>query len=64
MTFTADQIKRLSNILDNAGQVILASAIIPLLLGNIDFSLKQMLPWITTMILFWWICLRLERISS
>lgn len=64
MRFTNDQIKRLANILDNAGQVIFASAVIPLLLGNFDFSLIKMVPWITTMILFWWICLRLERISS
>lgn len=43
MNFTTDQIKRLANILDNAGQIVLASAIIPLLVGNFDFSFVKML---------------------
>lgn len=64
MTFTADQIKRLANILDNAGQVVFASAIIPFLVSDFDFSFAKMIPRTIAMILCWWISLRLERISS
>lgn len=64
MTFTTDQIKRLANILDNAGQVVFASIVIPFLLGSFDFDFIQVLIWLLVMILPWWLSLRLERISS
>lgn len=64
MIFTIDQVKRLANILDNAGQVIFASVIIPLIFGTVDFTVFGMLLWILAMALCWWISLRLERLSS
>lgn len=64
MRFTNDQIKRLSSIFDNIGQVILASAIFPVVLNSFDISFMPMLLWIIAMLVSWWISLRLERISS
>lgn len=63
--FTKNQITRFANILDNAGQVILASIVIPFILG-VELPLSEMILWlgVLTMFSFWWASLRLERISS
>jgi len=55
----------MSNILDNAGQVIFASAVIPPLFG-FDQESSKVIPFIgiVVTIFFWWGSLRLERISS
>ena len=64
--FTRNQIRRFSNIFDNAGQVFLGSLVLSPLF---DFSSsKDIAPFIlggTVLTFFlWWLSLRLERISS
>ena len=62
-TFTQDQIKRFANIFDNAGQVALGSLVIsPLILGIESPVVITIGAFV--MFLFWWLALRLERISS
>ena len=64
--FTNKQLTRFANILDNAGQVVLASVVLPLLLGTIDLSISRMVIFAGAMgtIVCWWISLRLERLAS
>ena len=65
-TFTTDQVKRMANILDNAGQVIFATAVLPSTLGLIDDETSKMLALIGIIltIFCWWMSLKLERVSS
>lgn len=66
-TFTKDQIKRMANIFDNAGQVVLASVIIPPLLGLFDARSSRVIILfigMLTTVIFWWLSLKLERITS
>ena len=65
--FTRDQLKRWANIFDNAGQVFLASAAVPSLLESTTGSLNPklvVLAGASGTVLFWWISLKLERMSS
>ena len=64
--FTTSQLKRFSNIFDNAGQVLLGTVVItPVLnpkppLGSIGVALLG-----SCLTLFaWWISLRIERMAS
>ena len=63
--FTRSQVKRFSNIFDNAGQVFLGSLILSPLL-NFSNS-KDIVPVISggaiLTFFLWWLSLRLERIS-
>ncbi|MFC1622043.1 hypothetical protein ACFL13_01525 [Patescibacteria group bacterium] len=61
--FTNDQIKRMSNILDNSGQVILGSVVISSLVGPEKLS-GTIIVGIFSVLSVWWISLRLERRSS
>lgn len=64
--FTNDQLKRFANILDNAGQVVLAAVVIPSILGLIDTASAKTLLLMSTIttVICWWFALRIERISS
>jgi len=61
--FTKDQIKRMANILDNAGQVSLATIALPYLLGD-DINVKVSVWGTIISLILWWVALRLERTSS
>ncbi len=61
MDFTKDQLKRLANILDNIGQVLLATIVIPQLFGNTK-GLNLIVGFAIFML--WWLSLRMERMSS
>lgn len=62
--FTSDQVKRLANILDNAGQVVFASVVIPPAFSIAD--IPRMVLWVGVLatIAWWWFSLRFERMSS
>jgi hypothetical protein len=64
--FTPLQIKRFSNIFDNAGQVFLGSLVIGPIVSPSAF--KDLIPvmsaGISLTFFLWWVSLRLERISS
>lgn len=64
--FTPHQIKRFSNIFDNAGQVFLGSLVISPIIGlpNPNELVPVMLTGMCLTFFLWWISLRLERISS
>lgn len=64
--FTTHQLKRFSNIFDNAGQVFLGSLVIgPLINSSIKGGLTPVTLSGSSLTLFlWWVSLRLERISS
>lgn len=60
--FTKKQIGRAANILDNAGQVFVATLVLPLLTINADTPGTYVLPiGVILATLCWWISLRLER---
>jgi hypothetical protein len=64
--FTRNQIRRFSNIFDNAGQVFLGSLVLTPLL---DFSNSKDIVTVISggailTFFLWWLSLRLERISS
>jgi len=63
--FTNSQIKRLSNIFDNAGQVTLGSLVLSPLLGSSDANALGAIILLGSIltISLWWIALRFERIS-
>lgn len=65
-TFTRNQIRRFSNIFDNAGQVILGSLVLGPLFGpSYRGGLDSMMVGGSVLTFFlWWLSLRLERISS
>lgn len=60
--FTREQLKRLANILDNAGQVFLATVVIAQLISGLENKnyLVIILGIIFT-ISCWWLSLRIER---
>lgn len=63
--FTKSQFQRLANILENAGQVVFASVVIPKILSGNIFSWEIGMTYgIITMTIFWWWALRLERRHS
>ncbi len=66
MLFTINQLKRFSNIFDNAGQVFLGSLVISPLVSPsaLDELAPVMLAGIGLTFFLWWVSLRLERISS
>ena len=62
--FTKQQIQRMANILDNAGQVFLAALVVPqLFFGNLRYNVSTALIGLlfTYIYIFWWGSLRLER---
>lgn len=64
--FTARQLKRFSNIFDNAGQVFLGSLVINPLLGapgNVGLVTITSIGAGLTFFL-WWVSLRIERVCS
>jgi hypothetical protein len=63
--FTNSQLKRFSNIFDNAGQVMLGSLVInPLLTpASSPGLIPAILLGAILTLLLWWVSLRLERIS-
>jgi len=65
ISLTRDEIKRLANIMDNAGQVVLGTIVLPGILNAVDQNSLTMLTLvgIPTCTLCWWLSLRLERIS-
>lgn len=65
--FSDAQLVRLANILDNLGQVVVASVALPPLLGtSVDTPEAKVLLWLGVLVaLFcWWFSLRLDRIAS
>ncbi len=63
--FTNSQLKRFSNIFDNAGQVLFGSTVITPVINPTPYSgilFVSLFGGLLT-ILLWWISLRLERIS-
>ncbi len=64
--FTPSQIKRFSNIFDNAGQVSLGSLAINPIINPSDLRMLTpvILSGISLTFFLWWVSLRLERISS
>lgn len=61
-SFTKNQIKRMANILDNAGQVFLGVATLPPLFTK-QFNSSTFATGLVLVIFLWWISLRLERMS-
>jgi hypothetical protein len=62
--FTRDQMKRLANILDNAGQVVFASVVIPPAFSIADIPGVVLWVGVLATMTCWWFSLRFERISS
>jgi hypothetical protein len=65
--FTARQYGRLANICDNAGQVFLATVVLPHLFGTPVSSVSPFvlsLVGVLPTVLLWWFALRLERVIS
>ncbi|OGH44159.1 MAG: hypothetical protein A3H50_00485 [Candidatus Levybacteria bacterium RIFCSPLOWO2_02_FULL_37_10] len=61
--FTDDQLKRFANILDNIGQVILATVVLPYLFIEKDSVVYSLIGFFVAT-LSWWLSLRVERITS
>jgi len=64
--FTRSQILRLANIFDNAGQVLLATVVLPQLLSREPYisDPKRTTMGIVSTIAAWWVSLRFERIGT
>lgn len=65
--FTTDQLKRVANILDNAGQVTLATIAIPKIFGGKLDSVSSIIYGISGLFvtfLFWWLSLKIERVFT
>lgn len=63
--FTKQQLQRLANIFDNAGQVLLGTSVLtPLIFGVEKENKIVVLFGIMITLLMWWISLRIERIAS
>lgn len=64
--FTSSQIKRFSNIFDNAGQVFLGSLVITPIVNPSELNALSpvIFAGISLTFFLWWVSLRLERISS
>lgn len=57
------QLKRLSNIFDNAGQVLLGSLILNPLLTPTNVSDVIIISGVLMILVVWWVSLKLERVS-
>jgi len=64
--FTQTQILRLANIFDNAGQVLLATVVLPPIFTQESGRIETNIIFIGMLstIAAWWISLRLERIGG
>lgn len=59
--FTSNQLKRSANILDNAGQVFLATLVLAPLISGRSISKSMLFLGIGATIFVWWVSLYIER---
>ena len=65
LVFTKDQLLRIANIFDNAGQVFLGTSVLtPLIFGVEKDNKLVILFGLLGAFLCWWVSLRIERILS